>query len=161
MIRPALPEDAQGICSVYNHYVLNSPATFETAEVSIDEMRQRISRVTENYPWLVFDAGGSVAGYAYATRWKDRKAYDLSAECAVYVSEKFQRKGIATELYASLISECRKRKLHLLIAGITLPNVASIAMHEKSGFRYIGKFPEVGWKFGGWIDVGYWVLTLD
>jgi phosphinothricin acetyltransferase len=160
MIRKAVPEDADGICKIYNHYVINTAVTFETEPVSVGEMTDRLRKITEVYPWLVYEEEGKITGYAYATRWKDRKAYDHSAECAVYVDKDELGRGIGKMLYTNLVEECRASGLHLLIGGITLPNEASIALHEKAGFTYIGKFTEAGFKFGKWVDVGYWTLIL-
>jgi phosphinothricin acetyltransferase len=160
MIRKALVSDAQGICRIYNHYVENSSVTFETGVVSDELMKDRIERVSANYPWLVFEEDDEILGYAYATRWKERQAYDLTAECAVYVDKNNHAKGIGCSLYSELIRECGNSGLHLLIAGIALPNEASTILHEKLGFAYIGKFPEVGKKFDKWIDVGYWTMKL-
>ena len=160
MIRKALVSDAEGICRIYNHYVENSSVTFETEAVNDELMKDRIERVSVNYPWLVVEEDEKILGYAYATRWKERQAYNFTAECAVYVDENNHKKGIGNSLYSELISVCRNAGLHLLIAGIALPNEASIILHEKLGFAYVGKFPEVGKKFGNWIDVGYWTLKL-
>ncbi|MBK6507323.1 MAG: N-acetyltransferase [Ignavibacteria bacterium] len=160
MIRKALVSDAQGICRIYNHYVENSTVTFETEVVSDELMKDRIERVSANYPWLVIEEDGEILGYAYATRWKERQAYNFTAECAVYVDKCNHAKGIGNGLYSELITECKNAGLHLLIAGIALPNEASLILHEKLGFAYVGKFPEVGKKFGNWIDVGYWTLKL-
>lgn len=160
MIRKALVSDAQDICRIYNHYVENSSVTFETEAVSDELMKGRIERVSANYPWLVFEENKEILGYAYATRWKERQAYDFTAECAVYVDKSNLGKGIGYRMYSELISDCRNTGLHLLIAGIALPNESSIILHEKLGFAYVGKFQEVGKKFGRWIDVGYWTLKL-
>lgn len=159
-IRRAVRGDAKDICRIYNHYVLNTTVSFETDEVSTQEMQDRIETITKFYPWLVCESGKDLIGYAYAAQWKERKAYSRSAECAVYVDRDHHGKGAGALLYGRLIEECRSAGLHLLIAGITLPNEASIAFHEKFGFSYIGKFSEVGLKFGNIIDVGYWTLVI-
>jgi L-amino acid N-acyltransferase YncA len=160
MIRKAILSDAHRVCRIYNHYVENSSVTFETEAVSDEYMKDRIEKVSANYPWLVFEEDEEILGFSYATRWKERQAYSFTAECAVYVDKNNQAKGIGSKLYSELIRECRNVGLHLLIAGIALPNEASIFMHEKLGFSYVGKFTEVGNKFGRWIDVGYWTLKL-
>ncbi len=159
-IRKAVRGDAEEICRIYNHYVLNTTVSFETEAVSSEEMQGRIEIVTEKYPWLVCDTGEKLLGYAYATKWKERKAYSSTAECAVYVDKDHHGKGTGSLLYGRLIEQCRTAGLHLLIAGISLPNNASIALHEKLGFSYIGKFSEVGLKFGKYADVGYWTLAI-
>ncbi len=139
---------------------MNSVITFETESVSDEIMKVRIENISQKYPWLVYEDEGKILGYAYATKWKERQAYDLTAECAIYVDKDSQGKGIGSMMYSGLINECKTSGLHLLIAGITLPNDASIALHEKHGFVHIGRFSEVGKKFGRWVDVGYWILNL-
>lgn len=160
MIRAAVQSDAPAICRIYNYYVSHTTVSFETRPVSEEAMSRRIKEVQRSYSWIVYEAEGTVVGYAYATRWKERSAYDLTAETAVYVDRDFQGRGIGKKLYSKLIDECRSAGLHLLIGGIALPNEASIALHERMGFEYTGKFSEVGKKAGKWVDVGYWVLNL-
>ena len=161
MIRPALPDDAPQICGIYNHYVEETVITFEEQIVSGAEMSRRIVDTTTTFPWLVTEIDGSIVGYAYATAWKSRSAYRFAVETAIYLKPDLTGRGIGHELYAALIAELRQRRLHTVIGGIALPNDASIALHEKLGFRKIGIFPEVGWKLSAWVDVGYWELVLN
>lgn len=160
MLRPCTPDDAESICSIYNHYVLETVVTFEEAPVTTAEMRRRIVDVTAKFPWLVFERDGEVLGYAYASLWKERSAYRHSVESTVYLAPRASGKGIGTALYSSLLAELRGRRVHCAIGGIALPNQASVALHEKVGFTKIGHFREVGWKFGAWVDVGYWEIVL-
>ena len=161
MIRPALPDDAPQICGIYNHYVEETVITFEEQTVSGAEMSRRIVDTTTTFPWLVTEIDGSIAGYAYATAWKSRSAYRFAVETAIYLKPDLTGRGVGHELYAALIADLRERHLHSVIGGIALPNDASIALHEKLGFRKIGIFPEVGWKLSAWVDVGYWELVLN
>ena len=161
MIRPALPGDAPQICEIYNHYVEETVITFEEQTVSGAEMSRRIADTTTTLPWLVTEIDGSIAGYAYATTWKSRSAYRYAVESAIYVKPVLTGRGIGHDLYAALVAELRERRLHTVIGAIALPNPASIALHEKLGFRKIGIFPEVGWKLSAWVDVGYWELVLN
>lgn len=160
MIRSATPKDAARICEIYNHYVLNSIITFEEQAVSVDEMKQRITETLEGLPWLVWVEDEQIQGFAYASKWKGRCAYRYSAECTVYLAEGSAGRGTGTKLYQALIEQLRQRKLHTIMGGIALPNAASIALHEKLGFEKVAQFQEVGWKFGEWVDVGYWQLFL-
>jgi L-amino acid N-acyltransferase YncA len=160
MIRSATTEDAARICEIYNHYVLHSTITFEEQAVSIDEMRQRIDEALSGLLWLVWVGDQEIQGFAYASKWKGRCAYRYSVESTVYVAEGATRRGIGSELYETLIAGLRQRKMHVVMGGIALPNEASIALHEKLGFEKVAHFREVGWKFGNWIDVGYWQLFL-
>ena len=158
MIRPAVRDDAERIAAIYNHHVENTVITFEVDPVSPGEMASRISR--ETHPWLVADEEGSVQGYAYATRWKLRAAYVNTVETAIYVAPDQCGKGLGTYLYAALLDQLRSNGIHSALGGIALPNPASIALHEKLGFKKVGELKEVGWKLGRWIDVGYWQLIL-
>jgi L-amino acid N-acyltransferase YncA len=159
-IRPALGSDAEGICRIYNHYVLKSTVTFEADAVAANEMRQRILEVTDSFPWLVAEIEGEVVGYAYANHWKNRFAFRNSAETTIYLEKDHVRRGIGTRLYRRLMEELRILEMHCLIAGLAMPNPASVALHEKLGFRKAGQFDQVGRKFGQWIDVGYWQYAL-
>jgi phosphinothricin acetyltransferase len=160
MIRSATTEDAARIAEIYNHYVLHSTITFEEQSVSIDEMQQRLSEVLPGLPWLVWVEDQIVQGFAYASKWKGRCAYRYSVEATVYLEEGSTGKGIGSKLYKELLAELRSRKIHIVMGGIALPNDASVALHERLGFEKVGQFREVGWKFGNWIDVGYWQLSL-
>lgn len=159
-IRSVLPEDAAQICEIYNHYVTDSVATFEEDPVSQEEMSRRIAEITATLPWLVTESRGDVDGYAYASRWKTRTSYRFCVESTIYLKPGLGGRGVGHELYAELMAELRRGGLHSVISGIALPNAASIALHEKLGFRKIGHFEQVGWKLGKWVDVGYWELLL-
>lgn len=160
MIRPGKPDDAAQICTIYNWYVLNTTVTFEEVEVSVAEMQGRIAKASELRPWYVCEEDGNLLGYAYAGEWKSRCSYRHTVETTVYLDHALQKKGLGTNLYQQLISALEMTPVHALIAGIALPNPASVALHEKMGFRKVGHFAEVGWKFEQWVDVGYWQLSL-
>lgn len=160
MIRPAAAVDAPSICEIYNHHVRETVVTFEEQPVADDEMARRIAETTATYPWLVSEIDGSIAGYSYASSWKRRSAYRYAAESTIYMAPQFAGRGLGSELYRALIAAMRSRGLHCAVGGISLPNPASIALHEKLGFKPIGHFREVGWKFGSWVDVGYWELVF-
>jgi phosphinothricin acetyltransferase len=160
MIRSATIEDAIRISEIYNHYVLHSTITFEEQAVHAAEMRQRIAEVLDGLPWLVWVEHQAVQGFAYASKWKGRSAYRYSVESTVYLAEGSTGKGVGSKLYQALLAELRQRRLHTVIGGIALPNAASVALHEKTGFEKVSHFREVGWKSDKWIDVGYWQLIL-
>jgi L-amino acid N-acyltransferase YncA len=160
MIRPCIPRDAAAICAIYNPFVRDTVITFEETPVSTAEMAQRITDVTASFPWLVAEEEGAIAGYAYATPWKTRSAYRFSVETTVYVAPGHARRGLGLALYRELIAALRKLDVHCAVGGIALPNPASVALHEKLGFKKIGQFVEVGRKFDRWVDVGYWELIL-
>ncbi len=157
-IRPVNLDDAAKVAEIYNYYILNSPQTFETEALTEEEMQQRIVEITEKYPYLVAEDNGEIYGYAHATHFKFREAYEYSAEVLIYVKNEAKQRGIGTELYLKLFKELAETNIHTLIAGISLPNEASIRFHERLGFSKVAHFKEIGYKLGRWIDVGYWEL---
>jgi L-amino acid N-acyltransferase YncA len=161
-VRAARQRDAAAIREIYNHYVRETIVTFEEQPVSAGEMRVRIRLIGSlGLPWIVAESDGSVVGYAYANRWKERAAYRHSVETTVYLRTDSTGRGIGRMLYTSLIAELRRLGCHAIIGGIALPNAASVALHESLGFRKVAHFGQVGRKFDRWIDVGYWQLTMD
>jgi len=157
MIRATQASDVKALSEIYNYYVLNTVVTFEEEPVEVADMEQRLSETLEaNLPWLVLEDGGEVVGFAYASKWKGRCAYRHSVEVAVYLSHLATSKGYGSLLYSQLFELLRKRSIHVVLGGISLPNDASIALHEKFGMRKVAHFEEVGHKFGNWVDVGYW-----
>lgn len=161
MLRPATTADAAAIAVIYNHYITDTIVTFEEEPLPPEEMARRIAATTgEGFPWFVWEEGGRVLGYAYASRWKTRRSYRHSAEATVYLDHTATGRGIGRKLYTAIIDALRARKMHLVIGGVALPNPASEALHNRLGFRKSAHFHEVGWKFGQWIDVGYWELVL-
>ena len=153
--------DAKAVAGIYNHYVTQTVVTFEEEAVSPLDMENRIHEVQSNtLPWFVAEREGEIVGYAYADKWKERGAYCFSTEAAVYVAADHMRQGIGALLYGRLLPALKDCGIHTVMGGIALPNDASIALHEKFGFKKAGHFAEVGFKFDRWIDVGYWQLIL-
>jgi len=161
MIRRAVPGDAGQISRLYNYYIENTTITFEEDPVSPEEMERRILSITEKLPWFVFCDGEDITGYAYASSWRVRPAYRYSVETTVYVKKGYTGNGTGRELYSALLDELKKLGYHLAIAGIALPNEPSRLIHEKTGFVKAAHFREVGFKFGKWLDVGYWEKHLE
>jgi L-amino acid N-acyltransferase YncA len=156
-IREARSDDADAIARIYNHYIAHTVVTFEEALVSTEELTQRIEKVqTASLPWLVVEQERDVVGYAYAGPWHARCAYRFSAEVTVYLAPDHVGRGLGALLYGALLPMLRARGFHSVIAGIALPNPASIALHEKFGLHKAAHYEEVGYKFNRWIDVGYW-----
>ena len=161
MIRPVHYNDAQAITSIYNYYVINDTATFDEKVFEPSYFESKIKEVTKYYPWIVYELNSEVIGYAYASVWKPRSAYDKTVEVSVYLKPGTVKKGIGSILYKHLLAILKEREFHVLIGGITLPNAASVALHEKFGFKKVAHFEQVGYKFNTWLDVGYWQLTLN
>lgn len=162
MIRAATIQDAPAIVGIYNHYIEHSVITFEERAISPNDIIERMEKVgAANLPWLVAEDAGMIIGYAYATKWNARSAYRHTVETTVYLSAASQSKGWGTQLYTTLFERLRRASIHVAVASITLPNPASIALHEKFGMKQVAHFREVGYKFGRWLDVGYWQTELQ
>lgn len=160
-VRPAAAADAEALTGIYNHYVRESIATFHEEPLSPSEMSAQLRGVeSAELPWLVAEADGKILGYAYAGKWKGRCAYRFSVEITAYLVPGYQGRGIGSKLYGCILGILRDKGIHSVIGGIALPNDASIALHEKFGFRKVAHFRETGFKFGRWVDVGYWQRTL-
>lgn len=161
LIRPAETADAAAICEIYNHYIEHTVITFEEVLLTAGDIDQRLQDINAiGLPWLVADVQGVVIGYAYAGKFRDRSAYRYTAEVTVYLAPAGTGQGAGTRLYNALFEALRERSIHIVIGGITLPNVASVALHEKMGMEKVAHLEEVGCKFGKWLDVGYWQATL-
>ncbi len=161
MIRSVEPNDYTSIAKIYKHYILTSIATFEEEVISEGEMQKRILAKTKTYPWFVYEDDNQILGYAYAGTWNPRAAYKQTAEVSIYLSETAVGKGVGSKLYRALIDLLKEQGYHTLIGGISLPNEASVNLHEKFGFEKVAHFKSVGYKFNKWIDVGYWQLMLS
>jgi len=161
-IRSASLNDATRIAEIYNHYILTSHFTFEITPIEPAEMRSRIKEVLDHgFPFFVAEFGNEIVGYAYAGQFRPRPGYRHSAEVCVYVEDGREGKGIGAALYERLFDEISKLDFHAVIAVIALPNDASVRLHEKFGFEKVAHLREVGFKFGKWIDVGYWQLNKN
>lgn len=160
-VRPVTAADAEAVAAIYNHFIAHTIVTFEEEPVDGDEMARRIADVqAAGLPWLVAERDDAVVGYAYATKWRVRRAYRFSAESTIYLAPEEAGRGTGRRLYTALLEALRGLGMHAVIGGIALPNDASVALHEKLGFEKVAHFKETGFKFGRWIDVGYWEITL-
>ena len=160
-VRPAEPSDSTAIAAIYNHYVEHTVITFEEEPIDAGEMARRMDDARSALlPWVVAEERGELIGYAYAHAWKTRTAYRFSVEITVYVARDHTGRGIGSLLYGQLFPLLQTRGIHVVIGGIALPNAASVALHEKFGLKRVAQFPEVGFKFNRWVDVGYWQRTL-
>jgi phosphinothricin acetyltransferase len=160
MIRLARTADAEAIARIYDPVVASTAISFETDPPGPVEMERRVRATLEMTPWLVEESEGTVQGYAYASKHRERAAYRWSVDVAVYVHGDRRRAGVGRSLYTALFALLRLQGFHAAHAGITLPNAASVALHESVGFRPVGIYPAVGYKSGAWHDVGWWQLEL-
>jgi phosphinothricin acetyltransferase len=161
LIRNADPaRDGPGCAAVYAPSVTDSAASFEERPPTPEELERRIARTARTHPWLVADDGEEVVGFAYGCPHHERAAYRWAANVSVYVAPEHQRHGVGRALYGSLLPLLVRQGLHVACAGITLPNEASVALHESFGFRAVGVYRRIGFKRGAWWDVGWWQLEL-
>ncbi|HXJ02985.1 MAG TPA: GNAT family N-acetyltransferase [Micropepsaceae bacterium] len=160
VIRKANPDDASAICRIYNPHVLKTVVTFEETEIAVPEMASRIANIGASYSFLAAEDDGAFAGYSYAARFNERIGYRYTVVTTVYVDQTMQGRGVGTALYRALLERLAAHSMHAAIGIIALPNPASIALHEKCGFRKVAHLDQAGIKFGRWIDVGYWQIVL-
>ncbi len=160
-IRLARQSDAAAISAIYAPYCESTPVSFETSAPSPEEFAARIQNITEHWPWLVLDDEGTVAGYAYAGRHRERAAYRWAVDTAVYVHEQYHRRGVGRALYATLFNVLREQGYFKACAGITIPNPASVALHEAVGFTLVGVYRGIGFKLAAWHDVAWYETELQ
>lgn len=153
--------DAAACAAIYAPFVSDSAVSFEEEEPSAEEMAARIRRIEATHPWLIAEIDGVPAGFAYASPHRVRRAYRWAADVSVYVDPWHHRRGLGSMLYGALFALLRRQRLHVACAGITLPNDASVGLHESLGFSLVGIYRSVGWKGGAWRDVGWWQLQLS
>jgi L-amino acid N-acyltransferase YncA len=160
-IRSADPDrDAVACAAIYAPHVEDGAISFEEAAPDALALAARIAETQLTHPWLVAELEGEVVGYAYACRHRSRPAYRWAADVSVYVAADHSRTGCGRALYAELLERLRRQRFQVACAGITLPNEASVALHESLGFVAVGVYRRIGWKDGAWRDVGWWQLEL-
>jgi phosphinothricin acetyltransferase len=160
LIRLATERDAEQIAAIYAPNVTDAIISFELEPPTADEMRRRIEVSLRRYPWLLCERQGRVSGYTYASAHGSRAAYQWSVDVSVYVHEDARRMGVGRALYTSLFAALDLQGFYNAYAGATLPNPASVGLHEAVGFRPVGVYRGVGYKMGAWHDVVWWHLPL-
>jgi L-amino acid N-acyltransferase YncA len=153
--------DADACLAIYAPYVESGATSFEEEPPEAARFAERIAGIAATYPWLVCEQDGEMVGYSYACPHRARPAYRWAVEVSVYVAADKQRRGYGRALYFELFERLRKQRFHVACAGITLPNAASVALHESLGFAPVGVYRRIGWKDGAWRDVGWWQLELQ
>jgi phosphinothricin acetyltransferase len=161
VIRRATPNDAGELLAIYRPIVEETAISFELECPTEADFAGRIERANETYSWLVAETGSRLAGYAYGSQFRPREAYRSSVEVSAYVHSDFRGRGIGSVLYERLFEELSDLGYFHAFGGITLPNPASVALHESVGFAHIGTFPNVGFKFGQLHDVGWWYRKIQ
>lgn len=159
-LRTARPEDAAAIAAIYAPFVRDTVISFETEVPDAPEMSRRIAATLETHPWLVAENAVGVVGYAYASQHRARLAYRWACDVTIYLSPPAKGRGLGTALYTDLLAILTRQGFRHAFGGIALPNAASIALHEKLGFKHLGTYTKVGFKLGQWHDVGWWQCAL-
>ncbi len=162
-IRPYRDGDEVAVADIYRHYILHTTVTFEEEPLAPQAMRERIlGHVNAGHPWLVFeDDAGTVQGYAYTGAFHHRAAYRHTMEMSVYLRDGQQRRGAGRALYTKLLDHLKQMGCHVVLGIVALPNAASEALHRSMGFEQVAHLHEVGFKFGQWIDVGFFEKRLS
>jgi L-amino acid N-acyltransferase YncA len=161
VIRPANPaRDAEAIAQIYAPFVNDTVISFEDVAPTAAEMAARIERLSNTHAWTVADDEGAILGYAYGCPHRERAAYRWATEVSVYVDPRHQRRGAGRALYEALFGLLADKHYRIALAGIALPNDASVGLHEACGFKPVGVYPGIGYKRGTWWDVGWWEREL-
>jgi L-amino acid N-acyltransferase YncA len=160
-IRLANEKDADGILAIYTPYITNTSFTFETEVPAVKAFADRINSYLNNWPWLVCEMDGKIAGYAYGSRYRERTGYQWCVECSVYIHDDFQRRGIAKILYNALFEILKQQGYRNVYAVINLPNDKSVQLHESCGFKWFVTYENAGYKLGKWKNVGWWQLVVN
>lgn len=160
MVRPATFDDLPAIVRIENEAILNGYAHFGTTPVALEDAQRAFQFARDRYPWVVAEVDGAIVGFARCGPWKTREGYRWTAEAGVYIDPEWQGKGIGKALYEHLFPAMEAIGLRTILAGIALPNPASVRLHESMGMVQTATFPRNGFKHGQWWDVGYWALTF-
>jgi len=160
-LRLATPGDGPACAAIYAPNVTDTPISFELTPPDGPEMGGRIARTIRRTPWVVAEVDGTVRGYAYAGRFRERPAYDWTAETTVYVDRALYGLGLGRATMRAVLAILRLQGFHMAVAGITPPNPSSVGLHLALGFTRVGLFEQVGWKDGRWHGVEFFGLELS
>lgn len=160
-VRDASAADAAACAEIYAPYVTETAISFETEPPAPETMRARIEAALREYAWLVLEDGGEVVGYAYGGPYKERAAYRRSCEVSIYLKMSLRRTGGGRLLYATLFERLAARGYSTAVAGVALPNAASVGIHTSMGFELVGVFRKIGWKNDAWHDVAWYQRSLS
>lgn len=155
-VRPATLDDLARLTEIYNHYIVHTPITFDIDPYTVQRRRAWFNaHPGGRHRLLVADLDGRVAGYATSGPFRDKAAYATSVEVSVYCAAEATGAGLGSALYAALFAALDGEAVHRAYAGVALPNAASLRLHHRFGFRQVGLFGQVGWKFGRYWDVAW------
>lgn len=159
-IRDIKADDVEHVLNIYAPFIKETVVTFEENVPSVAEFSKRAKDYTQQYPWLVAEADGIIAGYAYASKYRERIAYQWVAECSIYMRSDYKRTGIAKNLYAALFDILQLQGIYRVYAVIGIPHEESTRFHEKMGFQYFATYKNTGYKLGQWRDTGWYQYVL-
>jgi len=161
ILRTARPDDATVIQEIYAPFVLSTAVSFETEVPPVRELERRIEKCLQKFPWIICEIDGRPGGYAYTSAHREREAYQWTCESSIYLHPEVRGKGVGKVLYQTLFSLLRMQGFVNVYGGITLPNEASVKLHEGCDFEKFAVYENVGYKFGSWHKVGWWKLQLN
>ncbi len=160
-IRLATPDDAAQIQAIYAPFCAEeSLVSFEIVPPTVAEMAGRMTRIAAAYPWLVCDHAGEILGYAYASQHAERAGYRWSVSTAIYIKAGRRGSGVGRALYTTLLDILKLQGFASAYAGTTLPNPASIGLHQAMGYQAVGVYRDVGYLDGQWLDTAWWQVSL-
>lgn len=161
-IRDGSPADLPVLTDIYNHYIVHTPITFDVVPYTVDKRREWFDDHAPNgkYRLLVAEEAGEVVGYATTSPWRPKAAYGTTVESTIYCRHDACGRGIGSALYTALFDAIRNEDVHMIVAGATMPNAATVALHERLGFRQVGVFSAVGRKFDTFWDVAWFQRPL-
>lgn len=161
MIRKATLTDAKALLEIYNYYVINTVVTFDETPISLSVFKEKIALILKGYPFFVYEEHNEILGFAYGSKFRPKPAYNYTVESTVYVKNGAHGKQIGSKLYAQLIAGLKQQKFKSVLGVLTIPNPASVKLHEKFGFTQVALLKDVGFKFDTWLDVGIFQLKLN
>ncbi|WP_159019546.1 GNAT family N-acetyltransferase [Algibacter sp. L3A6] len=161
MIRKATLADTSALLEIYNYYVIHTTVTFDEAALSLNAFTEKLELILKDYPCIVFEDNNEILGFAYGSKFRPKPAYNYTVESTVYVKNGAHGKQIGSKLYTELLEQLKQRNFKSVLGVLTIPNPASVKLHEKFGFTQVAHLKEVGFKFDTWLDVGIFQLKIN
>ncbi|GAL64048.1 GNAT family N-acetyltransferase [Algibacter lectus] len=161
MIRKATLADTSTLLEIYNYYVIHTTVTFDESALSLSAFTEKLELILKDYPCIVFEDNNEILGFAYGSKFRPKPAYNYTVESTVYVKNGAHGKQIGSKLYTELLEQLKQRNFKSVLGVLTIPNPASVKLHEKFGFTQVAHLKEVGFKFDTWLDVGIFQLKIN
>ena len=161
MIRKATLADTSALLEIYNYYVIHTTVTFVEAALSLNAFTEKLELILKDYPCIVFEDNNEILGFAYGSKFRPKPAYNYTVESTVYVKNGAYGKQIGSKLYTELLAQLKQRNFKSVLGVLTIPNPASVKLHEKFGFTQVAHLKDVGFKFDTWLDVGIFQLKIN